>query len=424
MATLTEPALHRGWFGVSLLAIALAGCAMKKDEVPPVVPSNAAPSKATPSAEAPWVGTWASAPQLTEPGNMPPEPGLAGNTLRQNVFTTVAGRRARVLFSNAYGEAPVTFGAARLAVATGSSSIDPSTERALLFGGSASVSIAPGETRFSDPLDFPVPALSSVGITIHFGSTPTQVTGHPGSRTTSYLQSGDATSAPSLPAAATTDHWYFISGIDVEAQSPSAAVVTLGDSITDGRGSTTNGNDRWPDRLARRLQANASTASVAVLNQGIGGNAVVTGGLGPTATQRFERDVLEQRGVRWVIVLEGVNDIGGSTDAGVAARLIEAYQRFIELGHARGLRVYGVPILPFGGSNYDSPEHEAARQTVNEWVRASGRFDAVLHLDAAVADPEHPTRLREAYDTGDHLHLNPAGYEAMANAIDLALFEP
>lgn len=390
---------------------------MKKDDVPPV-----AAAKPAASAETRWVGAWASAQQLTEPGNMPPAPGLAGNTLRQNVFTTLAGERARLLFSNAYGEAPVIFDAARLAVATGAGWTDPSTERALRFGGRESVSIAPGETRFSDPLDFPVPALSSLAITLHLGNTPDQVTGHPGSRTTSYLQSGGAASAPSLPAAATTDHWYFISGIDVEAPSPSAAVVTLGDSITDGRGSTTNANDRWPDNLARRLHANPSTARVAVLNQGIGGNAVVTGGLGPTATQRFERDVLEQRGVRWVIVLEGVNDIGGSTDAGVAARLIEAYQRFIELAHARGLRIYGVPILPFGGSNYDSPEHEAARQAVNEWVRSSGRFDAVLHLDAAVADPEHPERLREAYDTGDHLHLNPAGYQAMADAIDLALF--
>jgi lysophospholipase L1-like esterase len=170
------------------------------------------------------------------------------------------------------------------------------------------------------------------------------------------------------------------------------------------------------------LQADASTADIAVLNQGIGGNAVVAGGLGPTAIQRFERDVLEQRGARWVIVLEGVNDIGGSSDAGVADRLIRAYEGLIDAAHERGLLIYGVPILPFGGSSYDSPQHEAARQAVNTWVRDSGRFDEVIDLDTAVADPAAPARLLPAYDSGDGLHLNPAGYRAMADAIDLGLF--
>jgi lysophospholipase L1-like esterase len=376
------------------------------------------------SGEVRWVGTWSTGPQLTEPGNLPPPPGLAGNTLRQNVLPTLDGARVRVLFSNEWGEAPVTFTSVRLASATGASAIDPGTDRELLFGGGASVTIPAGQAQVSDPLDFGVVALSSIAISIHFGAVPTNVTGHPGSRTTSYLEVGAAAAAPSLPAAATTDHWYFIAGIDVEAPAPSAAVVTLGDSITDGRGSTTNANNRWPDNLARRLKANPPTQQVAVLNQGIGGNAVVSGGLGPTAVARFERDVLAQRGARWVIVLEGVNDIGGSTDAGVANRLIEAYQGLIDSAHARGLLVYGVPILPFGGSMYDSPAHEAARQTVNAWVRTSGRFDAVLHLDAAVADPADPTRLLLAYDDGDRLHLSPAGYQAMADAIDLSLFQP
>ena len=209
------------------------------------------------------------------------------------------------------------------------------------------------------------------------------------------------------------------------ADASSAAVVALGDSITDGRGSTTNGNDRWPDGLARRLQANPATAGVAVLNQGMGGNAVVSGGLGPTAMQRFANDVLGQRGVRWLIVLEGVNDIGaasGPAAAAAATALIAAFGRFVDLSHDRGIKVFGVPILPFGGSNYDSAAHRAARQTVNDWIRTSGKFDAVIDLDAAVRDPANPLKLLPAYDTGDHLHLTPAGYRAMADAVDLSLF--
>jgi lysophospholipase L1-like esterase len=199
--------------------------------------------------------------------------------------------------------------------------------------------------------------------------------------------------------------------------------VTFGDSITDGRGSTTNGDNRWPDELSRRLRANSATAEVAVLNMGVGGNAVLSGGLGPTALQRFNRDVLAQRGARWLIVLEGVNDIGYSSSQQVATDLIAAYQQFIDGAHGQGMLVYGVPILPFGGSSYYTAEHETARQTVNDWIRTSGRFDAVIDLDAAVRDPANPVNLLPAYDTGDHLHLDVAGLRAMADAIDLTLFE-
>ena len=197
---------------------------------------------------------------------------------------------------------------------------------------------------------------------------------------------------------------------------------TFGDSITDGRGSTTNGNDRWPDALARRLQENSETSRVSVLNHEIGGNAVLSGGLGPTGLARFERDALGQDGVRWVIVLHGVNDIGGSTDASVASRLIEAYEGFIDRAHEKDIRVYGAPILPFGGSQYASPDHETARQTVNDWIRTSGRFDAVVDLDEAVRSPNTPENFAATYDSGDHLHLNPSGYEKMADWIDLGLF--
>jgi lysophospholipase L1-like esterase len=210
------------------------------------------------------------------------------------------------------------------------------------------------------------------------------------------------------------------------ADAATSAIVTFGDSITDGRGSTTNQNDRWPDDLSRRLRALAPPSTVAVLNQGIGGNAVVSGGLGPTAVARFARDVLNQRGVRYLIILEGVNDIGGAsagTAQAVATNLITAFGGFIDMARTRNILVYGIPILPFGGNTgYDTAEHQSARTTVNTWIRTSGRFDGVIDLDAAVGDPQAPANLLPAFDSGDHLHLNPAGYQTMADTIDLALF--
>jgi lysophospholipase L1-like esterase len=227
-----------------------------------------------------------------------------------------------------------------------------------------------------------------------------------------------------MPGAAATAHWYIITGVEALADSSSHTVVTLGDSITDGRGSTTDGNDRWPDFLAQRLQANPPTMKVAVANMGIGGNAVVSGGLGPTATKRFDRDVLNQSGVRWVIIFEGVNDIGGDSTGTVAANLIAAFTQFAAQAHARNIRVYGATITPFGGSSYYSASHEASRQAVNSWIRTNSFYDAVIDFDAAARDPANPVNLRPAYDSGDHLHLNPAGYQALASAIDLSLFSP
>jgi len=368
-----------------------------------------------------WVGSWATGPQLTEQSNLPPT-SLGNNTLRQIVHVTLSGAQIRVQLSNEFSSQPVTMNKVHVALATTGNAIDAGSDRELTFSGMPNVTIPGNQAVYSDPLDFPLTALTKIAITIHFGSVPTDITGHPGSRTTSFIQSGDAVSSASLASPTTTDHWYFITRLDVMAPTTSAAVVVLGDSITDGRGSTTNGNDRWPDALARRLQANAATAGVAVLNQGIGGNTVLTGGLGPTATARFERDVLGQSGVKWIIVLEGVNDIGGSSSASVATDLIAAYQDFIDAAHERGLLIYGVPILPFGGSDYDSAAHETARTTVNDWIRMPGNFDAVIDLDAAVRDPAAPTTLLAAYDTGDNLHLNPAGYQEMADSVDLALF--
>jgi lysophospholipase L1-like esterase len=375
------------------------------------------------SAKECWIGTWVSGQQLTEPRNLPPAPGLSNNTLRQVVHVTLGGSKLRVQFSNTYGSSPVTIKAAHLAVSKGGSAIDTATDRALTFKGASSITIPAKEAVYSDTIDFNVAPLSNLAVSIYFGETSADVTGHPGSRTTSYIQTGDAVTATDMESAVKTDHWYILSGIDLRLDDSYACVVTLGDSIADGRGSTTNGNDRWPDNLARRLQADPNTAKISVLNQGIGGNAVVSGGLGPTALERFKRDVLGQSGVRWVVILEGVNDIGGSKSEKIATDLIAAYEQFIDKARAHDILVYGVPILPFGGSMYDSNDHEAARQTVNKWIRTSGKFDAVIDLDAAVRDPANPNRLLPAYDTGDHLHLNVAGYQKMAEAIDLDLFK-
>jgi len=366
-----------------------------------------------------WVGTWSGAPQLTETANLPPA-SLTNATLRQIVHVSVGGSQVRVRFSNEFGNGPVTINAAHVAVCTANpvnSTIDTATDRALAFSGSASVTIAQGQARWSDALNFTLAPLGNLAVTVAFGSTPSNVTGHPGSRTTSYLQSGSSNvSAPNMSSALTTDHWYILSGVDTFADAK--AIAILGDSITDGRGSTTNGNNRWPDALARRLQQSGNT-KVAVLNQGIGGNAVTTGGLGPTGLSRFSRDILGQSGVRWVIIFEGVNDIGASNVS--ASTLTSAYDTLIAQARGQGLRVYGATITPFGSNTYYSAAHESVRQSVNTYIR-SGKFDAFIDFDAAVRDTSNPPRLQTQYDSGDGLHLNPAGYQKLADTVNLSLF--
>jgi lysophospholipase L1-like esterase len=370
-----------------------------------------------------WVGTWGSSQQLTEPKNLPPPPGLTSNTLRQVVHVSVGGKHLRMRFSNVFGKNPVTMSSVHLALSGGGSAIKTNSDQALMFHGKSSVTIPAGESVLSDPFDFDLAPLSDLAVTIHFDGTSGDVTGHPGSRSTSYLQAGDAVSAADLSTAARPQHWYILNGIDIEAEASSAAIVALGDSITDGRGSGTDKNDRWPDNLARRLQAGQDTANIAVLNEGIGGNCVLRGGLGPTALSRFERDVLSQSGVRWLIIFEGVNDIGGGgSSMTTASNLVAAYAQFANKARAHNIVTYGATITPFGGSGYFTTLHEQERQYVNAWMRTNTVLDGLIDFDATVRDPQNPSRLLPAADSGDHLHLNERGYRMMADTIDLKLF--
>jgi lysophospholipase L1-like esterase len=316
-----------------------------------------------------------------------------------------------------------------------SGAIQPGTDKALTFSGRADVTIPAGAEYLSDPLVFSASPLSDLAITLHTDAPPAEQTGHPGSRETSFLVHGDLISAAELVNAQKVEHWYFISGVDVVAAADAHAIVTLGDSITDGHGATTNGNDRWPDVLAKRLQADAGTHHVAVLNHGIGGNRLLLDGLGPNALARFTDDVIAQTAVSYVIILEGINDLGTLTrDRDVpqpehdtlVRRMIGAYEQMIMRAHAHGIQAIGATILPFVGSGYYHPGQptEADRQAVNEWIRARGHFDAVIDFDKVTRDPQHPDRLLPAYDSGDHLHPSPAGYAAMAGAVPLSMFAP
>ncbi len=292
-----------------------------------------------------WVGTWSAAPQLTEPANLPPEPGLADSTLRQVLHVSLGGKRLRVRFSNAFGAKPLNILAAHLAPSAGGAAIKPEGDRPLTFGGRASVTIPKGAPMVSDPVDFDLAPLSDLAVTIRVKDSTRAVTGHPGARCTSYLRRGDVVREPVLSQAARTPHWYYLCGVDVEAADADvSAVAMLGDSITDGRGSPTDGNGRWTDHLARRLQEGEGTARIGVLNQGLGGNRVLNDGLGPNALARLDRDVLAQPGVRWLIVLEGINDLG--TRSATAGDLIGAYEQIIRARTPGASRCMGRPSCP------------------------------------------------------------------------------
>jgi lysophospholipase L1-like esterase len=382
-----------------------------------------------------WVASWGASQQIPEPQNALPIDELRDATVRQIFHLTMGGPALRVHVSNAFGTEVLHFTSIHVArpISPSSSAIDPSTDRALTFGGSMEVTVPPGTEFISDALDDSVPALSDVTVTFHVVAPPATQTGHPGSRATSYFVRGDFVGAANLPNAKHVDHWYQVSEIDVLGATGAASIAALGDSITDGHGATTNGNDRWTDVLAQRLQASSNGRNIGVSNQGIGGNHLLTDGLGPNALARLDRDVLAPAGVRWVILFEGVNDLGGlarngevtpAEHAELVNRVLSAYEQIVLRAHAHGLRVYGATITPYAGSGYyhPGPPSEADRQAVNAWIRAAGHFDAVIDFDNVVRDPQHPDHLLPVFDCGDHLHPSPAGYRAMGEAVQLSLF--
>ncbi|OCX54105.1 GDSL family lipase [Mucilaginibacter sp. PPCGB 2223] len=374
-----------------------------------------------------WIGTWGTARQLVEPNNMPPAPGLSNNTLRQVVCVSTGGKKLRLKFSNEFGNGVLSIKSVQIATSKGEYLTDENSAKALTFNGNPGIDIGQGEEIKSDPIKFELKPRAEIAITIVFGTVPTALTGHPGSRTTSYLLNGEHISGDAdFATAVKTDHWYTITGIEVEKGTSTASVVVFGDSITDGRGSGTNKQNRWPDVLAISLQAKGNKKT-GVLNMGIGGNAVLKGGLGPNGLKRFEHDVLKQAGVRWLIIFEGVNDLGGTRDSlaafQVADGLIAAYDKMIADAHAQGIKVYGATITPFGKSFYYRSYRDSARNKINEWIRTSGHFDAVIDFDKVLRDPQDTVALLPAAQSGDYLHPNEAGYKLLGEAVDPALFK-
>ena len=371
-----------------------------------------------------WVGTWGTAPQLVERHNNPPAPGLTNNSLRQIVQVSIGGKKVRLKLTNEFSTEPTEIKAIELSIAktAGSSSeIDEASTVSLTFDGKQSVTIPAGGMIVSDAVKFPIGNRENVAITIHYGQTSPSVSGHPGSRTSSYLKEGNTTD---FTGAIRTDHWYNIQTLEVEASKKAGAVAILGNSITDGRGSTTNEQNRWADVLSRRLLANKATKNVGVLNMGIGGNCVLRGGLGPTGKDRYHRDLFGQEGVKWIILFEAVNDLGGARNGvQTAERIIDVYKEIIDEAHQKGIRVYGATITPFKGNNYYSADHEKGRTTLNEWIRTSNLLDGVIDFDQAVRNPEDPEAMQKEFlFENDWLHFNAKGYETMGSSIDLNLF--
>jgi lysophospholipase L1-like esterase len=393
------------------------------------------PLLAASSAPQTWVVTWGSSQQILEPQNELPIDDLRDATVRQIFHLSVGGSGLRVHMSNAFGTEALHFTSVHIArpLSTSSPAIDPSSDRQLTFAGKPEVVVPPGAEFISDPVNLKVAPLSDLAVTFHLDIPPVRETGHPGSRATSYYVHGDSVDAATLIEPKSVDHWFQISEIDVQVAPEAASVVVLGDSITDGHGANTNANDRWTDVLAARLQGLPQTRNVGVSNQGIGGNHLLTDGLGPNALSRFDRDVLAPAGTRWLIVFEGVNDLGGlarngevppAEHAALVEHVLSAYRQLVERAHEHGILIFGATITPYVGSNYyhPGPLSESDRQGVNQWIRADGHFDGVIDFDGVVRDPNHPDQLLPAFDCGDHLHPSPAGYKAMGESIPLTAF--
>jgi lysophospholipase L1-like esterase len=395
-----------------------------------------------------WIGTWATAPQPFVPGRLQT---LRNQSLRLIVHTSAGGAKVRIKISNTYGDQPLLIGSAHIARRTAAEDIDPVSDRMLRFRGHSSTTVPPRSMVVSDPVDLDVPALSDLAISLFFPQITTTTTSHVLALQTNYIspETGDSTAEAHFPVAKTFASWSFLTGVDVAASPRGAAIVAFGSSTTDGDGSSTDDNRRWPDVLAERLQKRASAEmALGVLNEGIIGNRLLNDSprgasnpfgrsLGQSGLARFERDVLAQSGVRWVIVSLGINDIAFPAfpftppkETVNAQSITSGYRQLIARAHKKGIRVIGTTIPPFEHSTFTTPKvsfytpgREAVRQTVNAWIRDSAEFDAVVDFDAALRDPSHPTQLLAGFDSGDHLHVNNAGNIAQGDAIPIALFD-
>jgi lysophospholipase L1-like esterase len=411
------------------------GDAASLTAAPPVVapPANASAPTA-PSAQIP---TPASTPAQSLPANAvarsgrPPAfiYGTADTTLREIVHASIGGPMLRVILTNEFGTESLTIGSAHVAVSQGGSTVNLVSAAGLTFGGRTMVTIPPGALVVSDPADVKLPAGSDLAISLFLpAQTIHQLSQHGGADQISYTAPGNVVGAKTLDSPTEIRSWPFVKGVDVKVSAQSAAVVAFGDSITDGAYATVNQNARWPDELARRLLANPKTANIGVLNEGIGGNRILHDNAGPSALARFDRDVIAQAGVKYLIILEAINDIGHAYDPSRAYDVVSAddliagYVQMAERAHSHGIKVYVATLTPYIGANYASPAGEEVRQALNKWIRTTPQIDGFIDFDKAMQDPANPGTFLPAYDHSDHLHPSDPGYKAMGDAIDLKLF--